>query len=785
MRKRGKKAVSIVRRITALALLVAIFVACLPGSMPIALSQPAMPQPISSDRNVALVIGNGRFDAPFALTQPAADADAIAARLRARGFKLVTASGSGCGEDQPLIDLDRSTMRAAIACFAKAAEGARQAVFYFSGHTIILDDRNYLVPAGTALASNPSSDGLVEVGLVLDALDQAKAGLSVMVLDAARAAIKDISADKPGLNRVAATARPRVVAYSAPVTAWTAEGAAAEGRSRRTRPAEPATDKANNDAADAANARLSAYTRRLVRALDDDLDLRSLDQPGHGATAIFVTASQVSGRPSAEVTIENVTTNDMLGQLPKIGKSTCDLMTWRAENLGNCIEIAAAYENCGKAAAMRQRLQNMCAADFSTLVRYTLQASLAGVMKTKSCAGFKEFIAKFESEPSTAELKEFKEIRSLAQYTCALEAKEQVKTRFATVMSERDCQQTHRLLADGRDILEADMRGKLEKLSKEVCCPEYRLGKDCITRNALSSRVVAALEKKGCVTGRTAQAKAARAASLVAKINAENSRRVELAMNGALVDQIWSRVEALKKDDCLCQKPAADACVSEAPSPTSLAQTAPPPPVPVAAAPPAPLPQQAPPPASPPQIALAPAPQKQIAPAATANVSLANFAITDNRDIHGQDIPLADGTVGVDSADIGACVEQCQSNRSCVAVSFDRWKNRCYLKQSLAPSVLEPRSTIAVKKPLQPPIASTSRIDVQVARNVRFNGDNARRRRAADFNACRSACTDDARCVAFSFLKNVRNADNCETFQLTGGYVRDVATDSGFKHQQP
>src|SRR6185369_3645819 len=113
---------------------------------------------------------------------------------------------------------------------------------------------------------------------------------------------------------------------------------------------------------------------------------------------------------------------EMLGRMPQIGKSACEIIGWRAENIGHCVEVAAAYETCGKDAAMRQRLQTRCPADWGQLVRYSLRSAMAGTMKTKKCSEFKKVVAQFESEPATATLSEFSEIQSLTQYTCALEA---------------------------------------------------------------------------------------------------------------------------------------------------------------------------------------------------------------------------------------------------------------------------------------------------------------------------------------------------------------------------
>jgi hypothetical protein len=729
----------------------------------------------SSDRYVALVIGNGRFDGALALTQPAADAAAMARRLRSRGFQLITASGGQCAEGEPRTDLDHSTLNAAIACFVTAAEKASQAVFYFSGHSMVLDGRNYLFPVGVAATAGPPASELVDLGSVLDGLEKAKVELSVVMLDASRGAIKDLAPSHPGLDRVAATSRARIVAYSAPVGQWAEEGTSSERRPWRAGTAATEGDKPGGNPPDA-DAALSAYTRRLTRTLDVDLDLRSLGETGFAVVSILQQSSDPGGRGrerAGELTIENVAAPDMLGRLPPIGRSTCEFLKWRAEQLGNCIEIAAAYESCGKDSVLRGRLEKACPADFSTLVRETLLTSLAGAMKAKTCAALTGVVDKFAAESAVAQLREFKELRSLAQYTCGLEAREQAKARFAAVMSARNCQQTRRFLSESGSFLEADARDKMEKLRKEVCCPEFALGKECLARKAVVARVTSLLERKGCTTGGTAEAKATRAVNLIGGINAGFAQKVDLLAGGATLDQIWTRLEALQKDDCLCRKAAPGACSAEVPAPASVSTQR------TAAAPAEPAPQP-PAPAAPAPRSVPPIPST---PSAT-SMATAAFFLAENRDIPGQDIADSGIVTGIETADIGGCTEVCQSNPSCVAVSFNRWKGRCFLKHTLAPSVLDARSTIAVKKPQALPSQSSTSIQVQIARNARFNGENVRRRRVADFGACRSACVEDTRCAAFTFLKSVRG-ENCELSASTGGYVRDSAADGGFKHQQP
>src|SRR6185295_17316287 len=125
-------------------------------------------------------------------------------------------------------------------------------------------------------------------------------------------AMKVHAESTPGLGRVAVTSTSRIVAYSAPIGAWADDGANVRRRSGGSDKRESATEagKSNRPEPSAgADESLSAYTRRLVQLLDDDMDRRSLEQPGLSVSALFLKASDPgSSQPGSagEIMIENV-----------------------------------------------------------------------------------------------------------------------------------------------------------------------------------------------------------------------------------------------------------------------------------------------------------------------------------------------------------------------------------------------------------------------------------------------------------------------------------------------
>lgn len=132
--------------------------------------------PVHALPRLALVIGNCAYaDSP--LRNPINDASAIARELGQFGFST-----------ELLTDARRETMQNAIDAFC-ARLGKQKAVgfFYFAGHGLQLDWRNYLVPVD----ANPGSAAevqrsTVELNALFGGLSKAGNPMNVVVLDACR-----------------------------------------------------------------------------------------------------------------------------------------------------------------------------------------------------------------------------------------------------------------------------------------------------------------------------------------------------------------------------------------------------------------------------------------------------------------------------------------------------------------------------------------------------------------------------------------------------------------------
>jgi hypothetical protein len=124
---------------------------------------------------VALVIGNAAY-AESPLNNPANDARGMAQALRAQGFEVIER-----------VNADLLGMRRATAEFGSRLREGGVAVFYYSGHGIQANGRNYLVPIGAQIPSETyvNADTL-ELDSVLGQMDAARSRVNVVILDACR-----------------------------------------------------------------------------------------------------------------------------------------------------------------------------------------------------------------------------------------------------------------------------------------------------------------------------------------------------------------------------------------------------------------------------------------------------------------------------------------------------------------------------------------------------------------------------------------------------------------------
>jgi uncharacterized caspase-like protein len=169
-----------------------------------------------ANRRVALVIGNAQYVNTIALRNPANDAEDIASMLRQLGFEVMVG-----------LDLDQQSFARQIDAFSRLLDGADVGLFFYAGHGLQVNEKNYLVSTTAKL----ESEFLVPTETIeLDAiirLMESRTPLNLIFLDACRnnplaenlrrnliAARRAVSLGR-GLAKVEASGRDTLIAFSA------------------------------------------------------------------------------------------------------------------------------------------------------------------------------------------------------------------------------------------------------------------------------------------------------------------------------------------------------------------------------------------------------------------------------------------------------------------------------------------------------------------------------------------------------------------------------------------
>jgi Caspase domain len=129
-----------------------------------------------AERRVALVVGNGTYNATYmSLPNPRNDAEDISAVLKDLDFKVVTA-----------INATKRELELKLEEFARLAIDADAALFFYAGHAMQYQGRNYLMPTDAEVEDEFSIRSRT-VGMedVDDALERVN-GVKIVILDACR-----------------------------------------------------------------------------------------------------------------------------------------------------------------------------------------------------------------------------------------------------------------------------------------------------------------------------------------------------------------------------------------------------------------------------------------------------------------------------------------------------------------------------------------------------------------------------------------------------------------------
>ncbi len=126
-------------------------------------------------RRVALVVGNASYvESP--LSNPINDARAMADALKKRGFEVILR------ENTSKLDLER-----AVSDFGEKLQQGATGLFYYAGHGMQVNGRNFLVPVDARIPSEQRVRlEAVDVDLVLEQMQAARSAVNLIILDACR-----------------------------------------------------------------------------------------------------------------------------------------------------------------------------------------------------------------------------------------------------------------------------------------------------------------------------------------------------------------------------------------------------------------------------------------------------------------------------------------------------------------------------------------------------------------------------------------------------------------------
>jgi hypothetical protein len=170
-------------------------------------------------KRFALVIGNGAYRSS-PLRNTVNDAEDITKNLRQLGFKVIFQK-----------DIDQRKMEDAIRYFGKQLRDGGVGLFYFAGHGMQVNGRNYLIPIDARIESESDIKyEAVDAGRVLGKMEDAGNQLNIVILDACRnnPYARSFRMEQNGLARMDAPTGS-IIAYSTAPGEVAADGTGRNG----------------------------------------------------------------------------------------------------------------------------------------------------------------------------------------------------------------------------------------------------------------------------------------------------------------------------------------------------------------------------------------------------------------------------------------------------------------------------------------------------------------------------------------------------------------------------
>lgn len=139
-----------------------------------------------AESRVALVIGNQSYKYLTVLENPQNDARLISDTLRRLGFSVMAVQGTF-----PLLDADIGKMRNAVTAFVNTLNFTGSdtvALFYFAGHGVQADGKNFLLPvdAPDLMSKSDLEEKAISADYILKLMNFSHPRIQIVILDACR-----------------------------------------------------------------------------------------------------------------------------------------------------------------------------------------------------------------------------------------------------------------------------------------------------------------------------------------------------------------------------------------------------------------------------------------------------------------------------------------------------------------------------------------------------------------------------------------------------------------------
>ena len=129
-----------------------------------------------TEKRLALVVGNSAYTGGSALKNPVNDANLMATTLTTLGFTVIKR-----------VNVRKADLEKAIYEFSKKLKDYDIALFYYAGHGIQVDGKNYLIPIDAKLSDKTAVRfEAVAVNYVVDEFEYYPDNTNIVILDACR-----------------------------------------------------------------------------------------------------------------------------------------------------------------------------------------------------------------------------------------------------------------------------------------------------------------------------------------------------------------------------------------------------------------------------------------------------------------------------------------------------------------------------------------------------------------------------------------------------------------------